>query len=563
MKKIILLIILNTNTLYGLPPHFYTHDGWAEQMLQQLSLREKIGQLFMVAAAANTTQQEESLASQIINSPYNLKHEYVTQLVRDYHIGGIIFLYKGMPEEQINLTNQLQQMSNLPLLIGQDCEWGLSMHLYDTIRFPRNMTLGALQDPSLIYEVGREIGDQCKAIGVHINFAPVIDINTNSKNPVISDRSFGQDKQKVADYGMLFMKGMQDAGILACAKHFPGHGDTATDSHLDLPTIMKSKRQLFNEEIYPFKKLIDVHVAAVMTAHLQLPALDKSGMPSSLSPRIVTNLLKKELGFNGLLVTDGLGMQAITDNYEPGDIELHAFIAGNDILLCPLDVPKAVTLIEQSVLDGRVSEEELNNHVLKILRAKEYLFKDQPPFVDLQEALQTIANKNARSLKHELFSQAITIVKNSSNLIPLGSDKLNTMAIIQIGGYLPSNFETTLQKETGLTTHHCPAYPNYEQLKYLMQSTDGKETIIIALFDINHKAKNFGISNKTRKLIKKLRTQDKKIVLVLFGNPYSLSLFGKEDAILMAFEDDSDAQQAAAEVISGKLHPRGELPITI
>lgn len=562
MKKLILMLILSAQTIHTLPPDFRSTEHWAEETLQRLTLREKIGQLFMVATAANLTQQEEGLTSKLLECPYKKAHDYIKQLIRDYHIGGIIFLYKSTPEEQIALSNELQCLSDLPLLVGQDCESGLNMRLYDTVRFPRNMTLGALQDPMLVYEVGREIGEQCKAIGVHLNFAPVIDINNNPKNPVINDRSFGENKQTVADYGTLLMKGMQDVGILTCAKHFPGHGDTTVDSHEALPTIMKSKSVLHDNELYPFKKLIDAHVTAVMTGHLNVPTLDPSGLPASLSPRIVTDLLKDELGFTGLVITDGLGMKAITENFKPGEIEWYALAAGNDILLCPVDVPKAVKYIEQAVTDGRFSEDELNNRVLKILRAKEYVFKEQSPFIDAQQVMKTINNNNANALKRVLYRQAITLVKNNNNIIPLQSETITNAAAIQIGGYLPSEFETTLQKETGLTTYHCPAQPTKEQLNYLMQSIAAHDTIIVALFDINHKAKNFGISKRTRKLIKKLSKKDKKIVLVLFGSPYSLSLFTKQDALIMAYEDDQDAQQAAAEVISGKMQAKGELPIT-
>ena len=562
MKHLLLIILTSTNLLYSLPPHFQTTDYWAESTLQQLTLRQKIGQLFMVATAANLTQQEEKLASALVECPYKMDHDYIEQLIGEYHIGGIIFLFKSKLEEQITLMNRFQQMSALPLLIGQDCEWGLSMHLYDMIRFPHNMTLGAIQDPALLYELGKQIGKQCKAIGIHINFAPVVDINNNPKNPVINDRSFGDDKQMVSDYGTLIMKGMQDAGILACAKHFPGHGDTTIDSHVALPTIFKSKKQLLENELYPFKKLIDAGVAAIMNGHLQIPALDPTGLPASLSETIVSNILKKELGFKGLVITDGLGMKALTENYEPGYIELYALCAGNDIILCPLDVPKAVKLIEQAISDGRFSEEELNERVLKILRSKEKLFKQQSPFIDFKLAQAEVNTNEAYAVKYASYRQAITLVKNHKHIIPLDPEDYKNTSVIQIGGYLPSTFETHLKNRTNLTTYHVPAEMSQTQFDSAAQSASESKIVIIGLFDMNKLTnQNWGIAKKTLKLIKKLKNEGKKIIVVPFGNPYSLSLFENGDALLMPYEDDPDAQEAAAEIITGTLKSRGRLPV--
>ncbi len=562
MKHLLLIILTSTNLLYSLPPHFQTTDYWAESTLQQLTLRQKIGQLFMVATAANLTQQEEKLASALVECPYKMDHDYIEQLIGEYHIGGIIFLFKSKLEEQITLMNRFQQMSALPLLIGQDCEWGLSMHLYDMIRFPHNMTLGAIQDPALLYELGKQIGKQCKAIGIHINFAPVVDINNNPKNPVINDRSFGDNKEMVSDYGTLIMKGMQDAGILACAKHFPGHGDTTIDSHVALPTIFKSKKQLLENELYPFKKLIDAGVAAIMNGHLQIPALDPTGLPASLSETIVSNILKKELGFKGLVITDGLGMKALTENYEPGYIELYALCAGNDIILCPLDVPKAVKLIEQAISDGRFSEEELNERVLKILRSKEKLFKQQSPFIDFKLAQAEVNTNEAYAVKYASYRQAITLVKNHKHIIPLDPEDYKNTSVIQIGGYLPSTFETHLKNRTNLTTYHVPAEMSQTQFDSAAQSASESKIVIIGLFDMNKLTnQNWGIAKKTLKLIKKLKNEGKKIIVVPFGNPYSLSLFENGDALLMPYEDDPDAQEAAAEIITGTLKSRGRLPV--
>jgi beta-N-acetylhexosaminidase len=554
------LVVLSI--LFSLP--LSTQCSWSEQTLTTMSLREKIGQLFMVATTANLATIEEDLVEQFLACPYKMDHTYIEHLIKEYHIGGIIFLFKGTPEQNISLMNRFQQASTIPLLNGLDAEWGLTMRLYNTIRFPRNMTLGAIQDHSLIYAFGQEIGRQCKEMGVTINFAPIADINTNPNNPVIGMRSFGENKQRVAEYAMHVMHGMQDAGIIACAKHFPGHGGTDFDSHESLPIIKHSLTHIDEIELYPFKKLIEGGVQAIMNGHLSIPSLDSTpNLPSSLSRIIVTDVLKNELGCDRLIFTDGMGMQAITNQFDPGEAELRAILAGNDILLCPVNVPKAVELIEQAIAEGLLSETELNRRVLKILQAKENLLLHKNRYINAQDALQNLSTPYTTSLKKELFSNAITLVKNNNNILPIQQKQFDTTALIQIGGYIPSEFETTINNKSIIPTYHCPSQMSKQQYKHILQTIEYKETIIIGLFDIQDSAQHrFGIAKRTFKLIKKLCKKKKKIILVNFGNPYSLSLLDKQDAIIMAYENDPDAQEAAAKVILGTLQPNGKLPIT-
>ena len=298
--------------------------SWAERTLNAMNLKEKIGQLFVIAAASCFDQPEESLASAMAKSAQNMDPEYVEHLIKDYHVGGLLFLFKSTPDKQVNFMNRYYALSKYPMWTFQDLEWGLSMRLYQTVRFPRNMTLGAIQDNKLLYEFGNEVGRQCKVIGVDMNLAPVVDVNNNSANPVISDRSLGENPEVVAQKAISILQGMDDANVLTCAKHFPGHGDTNVDSHLALPTITHDKKRLHEVELLPFKKIIAARIVpAIMNAHLQVPAYDsREHTPSSLSKAIVTDLLKDELGFNGLVMTDGLGMKAVSHYYEPGDLEL-------------------------------------------------------------------------------------------------------------------------------------------------------------------------------------------------------------------------------------------------
>lgn len=386
-----------------LPYYENVQGDWARTTLQSLTVREKIGQLFMVAAISSEEQSEESLASSLLKCPYKMDQAHIEYLIKEYKIGGVIFLYKSTPEKQIDLTNHYQELSKTPLLIGQDCEWGLSMRLYNTIQFPRNLLLSKMQDKQLIYAVGREIGRQCKAIGVHINFAPVVDVNTNPKNPVIGTRSFGDDPHRVAHAGELMMRGLQDVGVMACAKHFPGHGDTSVDSHFALPVVQHDMERLNSVELVPFRCLIDAGVCGVMSAHLAIPALEaESGRPATFSYCVMTHLLENELHFKGLKITDGLGMQALTNHYAPGQIELQALLAGNDILLCPLDVPKAVVLIEQAIERGKFSIDELEKRVLKILKAKEWAGIQISKSINKEDALRAIFTPQAYELQKKV-----------------------------------------------------------------------------------------------------------------------------------------------------------------
>ena len=310
----------NKNPLLAKNPEL--QNKWVDSVYNSLDLDQKIGQLFMVRAFSNQGLRHENI---------------ISQLIMDQHIGGIIYSTGG-PVAQAKLNNRLQSLSKTPLLIGMDAEWGLSMRLDSTFAFPWNMTLGAIDDNKIVEQVGYQIGEHCKRIGVHFNFAPVVDINTNPKNPIIGNRSFGEDRDNVTEKALAFMKGMQEAGVLANAKHFPGHGDTDSDSHKTLPTISFNERRIDSIELYPYKRLIDKGLSSVMVAHLNVPALEsQNGVPSSLSKHIVTDILKESLGFKGLIYTDALEMKGVAEFSEPGDIDLAAFLAGNDVMLISED----------------------------------------------------------------------------------------------------------------------------------------------------------------------------------------------------------------------------------
>ncbi len=363
-KNFFLLLFLSgcclvANAQKKLPPFINPQSyNWADSVLDRMTLEEKIGQLFMVQMQSVWPQRDlDSLAS----------------LIRNYHIGGII-VFKGGPYRQAECINRMQSEASVPLLVGIDGEWGLSMRMDSTIRFPRQMTLTAMGNDSMIYETAAEIGRQCKRTGIQLNFAPDIDINNNPLNPVINTRSFSDDKTVVSRHGMQYMKGLQDNKVIACAKHFPGHGDTDTDSHYSLPVINKSEKELDTLEWYPFKQLINGGVDCIMTGHLNVPLLDDENNPASLSSKIIRTYLEKDLDFKGIIVSDALNMKgAMIEGAKPGDMELKALLAGNDILLMSENVPQAFEKIKTAVEKRKFRKSKLDDRVRKILMVKHWV----------------------------------------------------------------------------------------------------------------------------------------------------------------------------------------------
>lgn len=530
-------------------------DSWASQTLNQLTLKEKIEQLFMMP---------------VYCEPKRNNVEKTLKLLDNHSIGGIIFM-QGDIESQRSAYTKLQQKSRLPLLVGQDNEWGLSMRLKDGLRFPRNLTLGALKNEKLIYDLGREIANQCRGVGVHVNFSPVIDINTNPKNPVISDRSFGENPFDVTRKGLLMMQGLQDGKILACAKHFPGHGDTEFDSHFNLPIINKSIEEFQKVEWLPFNELIQNGVGSIMMAHLFLPQI--SSEPTSVCQKTICNLLKEKLSFKGLIFTDGLQMKAITDKFSPGESELAALKAGNDVLLIPIDLEKAILTLHNAVLEGNLPESEIDEHVLKILQAKEQVKLNSQRELPSED----LFSKDALKLKEKLFKEAITLVHEKESL-PLS--RFKKYAFVQIGRdvimkdalelvYAPYEeqkpkklppFISCLQKNLKGHAFFIPKASDEEFLAEVLKKLNEFDEIIVGVFEMNKYAqKNYGITPSTLSFFKKMAP--KKVHICLFGSPYSLKYFKDQETILMAYENDEDAQEGAAEILLGKRQATGQLPI--
>ncbi|HTF81839.1 MAG TPA: glycoside hydrolase family 3 N-terminal domain-containing protein, partial [Cytophagales bacterium] len=404
-------------------------DKWVDSIYSTMTQHERIGQLFMIAAYSN----KDSAHIKEIDS-----------LIIKYKIGGLIFM-QGGPLRQMRLTNRYQSLSKIPLFIAIDGEWGLSMRLDSTIVFPKQMTMGALSSDKLIYDFGKEVGYQCKRMGIHINFAPVVDVNNNRMNPVIGYRSFGEDVEKVTLKATQYMRGMQSQGVLACAKHFPGHGDTDSDSHLSLPVIKHKKSRLDDVELYPFKKMIDDTLASIMVAHLYVPALDdEENRATTLSEKVVRKLLKNKLGFKGLIFTDALNMKGVSSYYAPGEVDKLAFKAGNDVLLFSQDVPKALRVLDSAILNKEIDEERLEESVKKILYYKYKVGLNHYKQLDTTHLIKDLNNGHAQALREEVYRKAVTLVKNEKNLIPIKEVSRLKMACVVVGneddGIVASSF---------------------------------------------------------------------------------------------------------------------------
>lgn len=520
---------------------------WVDSVFNSMTDDERLGQLFMIRA--NRKANDAALKAK------------AEKLIQDYHVGGICF-FKGHPSEQVSLTNHYQALSKLPMMVAIDGEWGISMRLDSTIKYPHNLTLGAIQQNSLIYQTGSEIAKECYRMGIHVDFAPVTDVNNNPNNPVINDRSFGENKFKVSAKSYMYMLGMQDQNVMACAKHFPGHGDTDVDSHYDLPKIMHSRARLDSLELYPFKILINQGVQSIMVAHLDIPALDKAkNRPTTLSKNVVTTLLQDELNFHGLIFTDGLEMKGVTKYFKDGEVEAEAILAGNDVMLLPESVPAAFKTIKQYIKDGKLSWERIYESTKKILHAKYELGLHHYYPKSIENLYEDLNAPYKKVLKRKLVQNALTLVKNDDNIVPI-KDTKQKIAVLSIGSMTKTAFQKTALKYGDFSYYNAPKKISRETHKNLLALTKYKDLVIIGVHDMSrHASKQFGITASTRKLIEDISAQNK-VMLVIFGNPYSLKFFKNQRNVMVAYEDDFDYRDLAAQALFGANDISGQLPVT-
>lgn len=518
---------------------------WVDKHLKEMSIDEKIGQLFMVQAYSNLDDKHE---------------KFITEMIEKYHVGNLIFM-QGTPKKQAVLNNKYQELSKIPLLIGFDGEWGLDMRLKNAFRYPWNMTLGAVTNNQLIEQFGARVGEHCKRLGIHINFAPVVDININPKNPIIGNRSFGENKNNVTDKAIAFTKGMQSVGVLANAKHFPGHGDTASDSHHTLPVVDFNMKRLDTLELYPYKELFKENLASVMTAHMSIPKLEPNKkLPSSLSKKIITDLLIKRMGFKGLIITDGLNMKGAADYATSSEIDLAAILAGNDMLLIPQDVPATIKLFKKAINKKQLSIKRLDHSVRKILMAKYWagLHNYQP--VSL-ENLHEDLNANEDVLLHrKLVEKSITVVKNIKDVVPVQNLDKQKIAYVKFGEAQNKDFVNMLR--------------NYAKIDMVSGNTTSDilkklkpyNLVIIGYHTSNaHPWKGFKFKKNDIESIQRI-AKEKKVILDVFSSPYSLldfKDFKHIEGVLVSYQNSKIAQEISAQILFGAIKAKGKLPVSI
>jgi beta-glucosidase-like glycosyl hydrolase len=519
-----------------------THFGilratWAEDMLKQMTLEQKIGQLIVVAATENPSGH------------FNLNLKYLSHLITRFGIGGIIFF--GMPtaKEQCTITRYLQSISKIPLLIMQDAEWGLGMRIEDCISFPHALTLGAITNNDLIYKLGFEIGRQCARMGIHINGSPVADILTEYRS-VIGMRSFGDNPINVATKSVYFMHGLQDAGIIACAKHFPGHGNTSVDSHDFLPIITKTRLELENNDIVPFQYLIASGIKSIMIGHLAIPALDNTNIPVSLSPLIVDTMIRQQYAFDGLIMPDALRMTSIVHTVPANQDALYAFIAGHDILLSPTNTPQSYYVLLNAARTGIISETDIDKRVYKILQAKEACMTAGNCLPS--DHLEFLWRPEAYMLQQQLYEHAITLVYDTSHVVPLSKQQQYYYITLN------NNKESLFIKELKKYYHIKKIHKNTG--KKIIKKLKTKAPVILPIIGTTINASILPIIHT---LITDIQMQGNPVILVLCCPPFILQDLTKADACLVAYESCKVAQEAAARALAGIIPMPARLPITI
>ena len=513
-------------------------EKYADSLYQQLSLDEKIGQLYIVALYNNRGEEEI---------------QKIRNLVEKEKIGGLI-LMQDDAEKHINLLNEFQGKSRIKMMIGIDGEWGLFQRFSAAHKFPWAMTLGAIQDNSLIYEMTSKIAEDCKRMGIYWDFAPVVDVNTNPSNPIIGNRSFGSDTNNVISKGLAYAQGLQDHGVLASMKHFPGHGDTNTDSHLDLPVVSHNLERLNSVELAPFKALLDKKIGGVMVAHLYVPTLEKKkGIPASVSYEIITNLLKNTYQYKGLIITDALNMNAIAKKFSPGEIDLRAFKAGNDIMLFSQDVPSGKALIKSAFEKGEISENRLAESVKKILKTKFLLgLQDLKP-INPENINVDLNNTSHAEISEKLYANAITLLKDEKNLLPLSCSKTYY--------YLPleeAPFQTFVENLNFGTTINLISKEEISQIPE-------NSTVIVGFHKDNSTAyKPYKISQNSKDILTEL-SKKQNVILDVFGSPYALKDFdiASISTVLVSYENNDLSMKASAKALLGKTKISGKLPVIV
>ncbi|UYZ65153.1 glycoside hydrolase family 3 N-terminal domain-containing protein [Hymenobacter weizhouensis] len=534
----------------GTRPMSVAEQTWVDSVFNSLTPDQRLGQLFMVAAYSNKDRKHA---------------QYIEFLVKNYNIGGLMFL-QGGPRRQALLTNRYQAAAKVPLLVAMDAEWGLDMRLDSSMHFAKQMTLGAMDDDQYVYQMGREIALKMKALGVHVSFSPVVDVNSNPSNPVIGNRSFGENKEQVARRGIQYIRGLQDHGVLAVAKHFPGHGDTDVDSHVALPVINSDLARLTNVDLYPFQKSFEQGVMGVMVGHLYMPLFDTvRTLSATISRNLVTGLLKEKMGYRGLVFTDALNMKSVSNLYKAGELDALALAAGNDVLLFSEDVPVALVKIKEAIAAGQITQEDVDQRVRKMLRAKYWAGLNRYRPIDVPNLMTNLNRPLSRLVQQQIYEHATTVVKNDDDLLPFHRLDTLRIAAVTIGSEASTYREIMGKYQSG------PVYavPN----RYALDSTFARiagrlapyNVVVVSLHNMNNTpTHNYGIGEGALKFLQELQANPRvKTVVVAFGNAYSLKHLEASRTLVCGYEDNYPAQLVVPQVLFGALPAKGRLPVTV
>lgn len=534
-----------------LPAYLQADTIWVDSVYQSLTPRERIGQLIMVAAFSNRGPEHQT---------------EIERLIHEDGIGGIAF-FQGGPVRQANLVNRYQSISKVPVLIAIDAEWGLAMRLDSTTRFPFQMALGAIRDNVLIYRMGAEIARQLKETGIQMSFSPVVDVNSNPENPVINYRSFGEDPYQVAAKGLAYMNGLQDMHTLATAKHFPGHGDTDTDSHLALPRINRTMEQLDSVELLPFRRLIDNGIGSVMVAHLDVPAIGPdSAVPTTLSRPAITGLLRERLGFKGLIVTDALNMKGVTSTNPPGEIEWKAIEAGNDLLIYVSDVDLAISGIEKAIKNGKITEADIERRCKAILAVKFWTGLNAWKPLRTDSLPSRLNNPGAEVINRELVAASLTVLQNRDDLMPLQNLDQLKIASVMIGRTEETLFQHRLNAYAAIDRFQLPDEATPEEIYALIKRLENYNLVIAGIQNMDQRAaKNFGLSSSETGFIRQI-SEKVPVIAAIFGNPYSIGKLqdpGKLAGLIVSYQETELTMDLTAQLIFGGIGATGRLPVSV
>ncbi|MBK8609754.1 MAG: serine hydrolase [Chitinophagaceae bacterium] len=533
-------------------------DAWVDSVFKTLTQDEQIAQLMVVRLSSINSKSKE----------ITFYDKQVADLITKYNIGGVC-LFQGSPVEQANIVNRLQSIAKTPVMMCIDAEWGVGMRMTDSVLpLPKQMMLGAMDDSSIVYEYGRIVAEQCKRIGIQVNYAPVVDVNNNPNNPVINDRSFGEDKFKVASFGIQYMKGMQDHGVMACAKHFPGHGDVAVDSHYDLPVIKKTMEELEALELYPFREIFKAGVGSVMIAHLYIPAIDSTAnLATSLSKKNVTALMRDKLGYQGLTFTDALEMQGVTKFFPNGEASVESIIAGNDMLCLPGDVPQSIAKIKEAIKNNRLTWADIEMHCRKVLAAKyAYGLAHLKP-IDTDNITNDL-NSEIGPMRKLIAENALTVLKKTDDVFfPLrtntGQAKTD-IVYVSIGTTSDNAFAKRMRADYNADVIYFDYNDSAARISNIVaRAKNNYKKVVIGVHGFGRSpVNNFALSKNAINLVAQLQ-QKTKAISFIFGNAYAIKNWCGAKNLVACYEDDEIIQNTAVDLLQGKIAARGKLPVTV